>query len=120
VDHITIPNVLSNQTGFKSRFFSGDWSCFKDEFEKKIGVKYDLILTSETIYNTGNYQKLVSTQKDVENEVIKLSESLISFQMDIFDSCLNENGIILLAAKIHYFGVGGGLRLFEKSIQVSF
>jgi hypothetical protein len=60
IDHITIPNVLSNKEGFKYRFFSGDWKCFKNEFEKKVGLKYDIILTSETIYNRENYQKLVS------------------------------------------------------------
>ena len=58
-------------------------------------MKYDLILTSETIYEEANYYKLLS----------------------IFEQLLETNGSILLAAKIHYFGVGGGLRSFEKSLQ---
>ena len=63
----------------------------------KASMKYDLILTSETIYEEVNYYKLLS----------------------IFDQLLEQNGLILLAAKIHYFGVGGGLRSFEKSLPES-
>uniref|UniRef100_A0A182IWV6 protein-histidine N-methyltransferase n=1 Tax=Anopheles atroparvus TaxID=41427 RepID=A0A182IWV6_ANOAO len=37
------------------KFFSGDWGSFTDNFDEK----YDLILTSETIYSTGNYGKLL-------------------------------------------------------------
>jgi hypothetical protein len=35
----------------------------------------------------------------------------------LFDRCLSPNGKIYLAAKIHYFGVGGGLRIFEQELD---
>ena len=100
IDHITKPNVTLNQNSkqnspcVETRFFSGDWSDFLAKLSLE-SVKYDLILTSETIYEENNYHKLIS----------------------IFDQLLAPNGSILLAAKIHYFGVGGGLRAFEKTIQ---
>jgi len=56
---------------------------------------YDLILTSETIYNTGNYGKLVK----------------------LFDHALKPQGIIYLAAKVYYFGVQGGIRQFEEFLN---
>ena len=98
IDHITKPNLQLNQGQNtligQVRLFSGDWSDFLDKMSKE-SMKYDLILTSETIYEEANYYKLLS----------------------IFEHLLETNGSILLAAKIHYFGVGGGLRSFEKSLQ---
>ena len=76
--------------------FPGDWSDFLAKMSKA-SMKYDLILTSETIYEEVNYYKLLS----------------------IFEQLLEPNGLILLAAKIHYFGVGGGLRSFEKNLSES-
>ena len=100
IDHITKPNLhlnqgsQNNEIASQVRLFSGDWSDFLDKMSKE-SMKYDLILTSETIYEEANYYKLLS----------------------IFDQLLQSNGSILLAAKIHYFGVGGGLRSFEKCLQ---
>ena len=54
--------------------------------------KFDLILTSETIYNEENQSKLVS----------------------IFKNFLKTDGEVLVAGKTFYFGVGGGMRQFVK------
>ncbi|XP_058178960.1 histidine protein methyltransferase 1 homolog [Anopheles ziemanni] len=72
------------------KFFSGDWGSFTDNYDEK----YDIILTSETIYSTQNYGKL----------------------LQLFDRKLEADGIIYLAAKTYYFGVGGGVRLFEDAL----
>lgn len=88
IDHVTIPNVLLNCSTDKARFFSGDWSHFKSD------TPYDIILTSETIYNEDNYPKL----------------------MAIFKQCLDKDGRVLVATKTHYFGVGGGARQFEVAL----
>ncbi|XP_052865366.1 histidine protein methyltransferase 1 homolog [Anopheles cruzii] len=60
------------------RFFSGDWASFTERYEST----FDLILTSETIYNAQNYGKL----------------------LDLFDCKLSPGGIVYLAAKTYYFG----------------
>ncbi|XP_078599976.1 histidine protein methyltransferase 1 homolog [Branchiostoma floridae x Branchiostoma japonicum] len=99
---VTIPNVSLNRgTGVdaaRCKFFAGDWSgvqkLLTEEF-KSTSDKYDVILTSETIYNTASYQKL----------------------HDLMKSVLAPNGTVYLAAKTHYFGVGGGTRLFEEFLR---
>ncbi|OCT92674.1 methyltransferase like 18 S homeolog isoform X1 [Xenopus laevis] len=84
------PGLLS-----KCRFFSGEWSQFSKLMQNKMSpVKYDTILTSETIYNPAYYDAL----------------------HDIFQHLLAKNGIVYLASKSHYFGVGGGVHLFETYI----
>ncbi|XP_049533738.1 histidine protein methyltransferase 1 homolog [Anopheles darlingi] len=89
-------NCRSQDSGKKgdspARFFSGDWASFTEKYND---TKYDLILSSETIYNTGNYRKL----------------------LDLFDRKLARKGAVYLAAKTYYFGVGGGTRLFETEME---
>ncbi|XP_012264959.2 histidine protein methyltransferase 1 homolog isoform X2 [Athalia rosae] len=96
IKSITIPNVILN-IGDKKRvreqcaFFSGDWESFS-ELESQ---KYDIILTSETIYNPDNQQKLYN----------------------VFKSKLKKNGMVYVAGKVYYFGVGGGMRQFEELVS---
>ncbi|XP_050505962.1 histidine protein methyltransferase 1 homolog isoform X1 [Diabrotica virgifera virgifera] len=94
IDNITIPNIELNckESLDRCRFFSGDWHSFVDLSEKNYpDKKFDYILTSETIYNTGYYKKLHL----------------------VFEKLLAKNGVVLLAAKSFYFGVGGGVHLYQ-------
>nr|XP_027790736.2 histidine protein methyltransferase 1 homolog [Marmota flaviventris]XP_027790738.2 histidine protein methyltransferase 1 homolog [Marmota flaviventris] len=121
IDEVTLPNVVANSTLeeeendvnepdtkrcrkskvaqelYKCRFFSGEWSefCKLVLSSEKFFVKYDLILTSETIYNPDYYSALHQA----------------------FHRLLGENGRVLLASKAHYFGVGGGVHLFQKFVE---
>lgn len=109
LDACTIPNVLLNLTDEESQslidspdnvrceFYSGDWSSFINKLQdgRSEVLKFDYILTSETIYNPENYSKLI----------------------DIFKTCLKNSGTVYLAAKTYYFGVGGGVRQFENALQ---
>ena len=87
-----LPDVLS-----KCRFFSGEWSEVSQLLlsSNKPFSKYDIILTSETIYNPDYYSALHDTLAQL----------------------LDKNGRVYLASKAHYFGVGGGIYLFEKFIE---
>ncbi|XP_051481339.1 histidine protein methyltransferase 1 homolog [Apus apus] len=86
------PNALT-----KCRFFSGEWSEVSQLLlnSNKPFSKYDLILTSETIYNPDYYSALHDTLAQL----------------------LDKNGRVYLASKVHYFGVGGGIYLFERFIE---
>ncbi|XP_051714364.1 histidine protein methyltransferase 1 homolog [Oryctolagus cuniculus] len=121
IDEVTLPNVVANCTLegeendvkepdvkrgrnsrvaeelCKCRFFSGEWSEFCNLVlsSEELFVKYDLILTSETIYNPDYYSTLHQT----------------------FLRLLGKNGRVLLASKAHYFGVGGGVHLFQKFVE---
>ncbi|NWV77372.1 MET18 methyltransferase, partial [Dasyornis broadbenti] len=81
----------------KCRFFSGEWSQVSQLLlsSTKAFSKYDIILTSETIYNPDYYSALHDTLAQL----------------------LDKNGRVYLASKVHYFGVGGGIYLFEKFIE---
>jgi len=55
-----MPNVQLNFPDTSSfRFFSGDWKNLEEQFKLEAVTGYDVILTSETIYNVQNYEKLV-------------------------------------------------------------
>ena len=86
--------LLNNKRFVVLQFISGSWSTLSDLLS---GDSFDLILTSETIYNEASYNHLI----------------------EVFDKCLSTCGRVWLAAKVHYFGVGGGLRAFEAGLQQS-
>ena len=89
----TMPNYrLNEEDASKATFISGSWAELNQVIDRK---SIDIILTSETIYCLDRYPELV----------------------DVFSHCLSDDGFVLLAAKVHYFGVGGGLRLFEKALE---
>ncbi|XP_061441411.1 histidine protein methyltransferase 1 homolog [Rhineura floridana] len=123
IDEITQPNVLVNCTHqnddikgntelslkqcrkkdftqgllSKCKFFSGEWLEFTNLLlnSNEPLAKYDLILTSETIYNPDYYEALHET----------------------LSRLLEINGCVYLASKAHYFGCGGGVHLFTKFIE---
>ncbi|XP_010527454.1 PREDICTED: histidine protein methyltransferase 1 homolog [Tarenaya hassleriana] len=113
---LTIPNLnanLSEKSASAStsgssevRFFSGDWSAVHqllphiNDGENNInGGKasgYDIILMAETIYSISGQQSLYGLIK----------------------KCLAcPNGVVYMAAKKYYFGVGGGTRQFLSMIE---
>lgn len=65
------------------RFFYGDWK----EFKKQSSYKYDLIMMSEVLYNSENYDSL----------------------FNLLNRHLKRNGYIVIATKNTYFGLSGGL-----------
>lgn len=99
LQYITIPNVILNvedpQLTIRDRckFYSGDWQNYTET--TKDGPLFDRILTSETIYNSNNFSKI----------------------LNVFKSKLKPDGIVYLAAKTFYFGVGGSLRQFEIELH---
>uniref|UniRef100_A0A1I8PYU0 protein-histidine N-methyltransferase n=1 Tax=Stomoxys calcitrans TaxID=35570 RepID=A0A1I8PYU0_STOCA len=108
LEKITLPNVLLNtlleveeeeetydfdKVIENTRFYSGDWQKWSNLTEGS--QLFDMILTSETIYNAQNHQKLLNCLCDK----------------------LTVDGKVYVAAKTYYFGVGGGLRQFESLIE---
>ncbi|MEQ2209499.1 hypothetical protein XENOCAPTIV_030925, partial [Xenoophorus captivus] len=80
----------------RCHFYSGDWRTFLPlVLKKEPQPKFDIIFTSETIYNTCYYPAL----------------------HEALHQLLAPSGLVYLATKSHYFGVGGGLHLFETFVE---
>ncbi|KAM0932653.1 putative protein-histidine N-methyltransferase [Dioscorea sansibarensis] len=126
---LTIPNVNVNLESFQKknsnvkdlkasqspeiRFFAGDWSnvhdllfqkCDHDVSEKDSGMNstrgtydgYDIVLMAETVYELSSLPNLYSLIK----------------------KCLcYPHGVVYMAGKKHYFGVGGGTRQFQLLVE---
>ncbi|CAL1287898.1 unnamed protein product [Larinioides sclopetarius] len=101
---LTAPNVWLNSTEEKRidilqrcQFLCGDWHDIKEIYysEDKEKKLYDVIITSETIYERSNQRKLLNLMK----------------------AALKPEGVVYLASKVHYFGVGGGIADFEELLK---
>ena len=100
LESFTVPNIVlyceeneKSELFLRCSFYSGDWDSFRELTSND--EKYDIILTSETIYNPSYYKKL----------------------LNFFKSRLKEDGKIFVAAKSHYFGVGGNVLDFCKLLE---
>lgn len=83
-------NELTDKWMVKCQLIASDWETFN--FTQH---KFDLIVSSETIYNEENYNKL----------------------LQLFKRSLADNGKIIIACKSHYFGVGGGSESFKDFVE---
>lgn len=68
IKSLTILNVQLNDISFNNcKFFCGDWESFLQLQTKTLCEenKFDYIFTSETIYNTNNYKKILTIFKQL-------------------------------------------------------
>ena len=94
----TAPTVARNlgpgagpAAGGRARYFAGDWAALTALLPAKA---YDVVLTAETIYD------------------VQASGALV----DLVAHCLKPSGVALVAAKVFYFGVGGGVPEFTRRV----
>ncbi|EFJ15099.1 hypothetical protein SELMODRAFT_180720 [Selaginella moellendorffii] len=119
---LTIPNVHANLDYARARlsqstdaltptrstviapevqYFAGDWDnvgCLLSTVKSKSVDEggYDVVLMSETIYSVSSFPKLYA----------------------LMAKCLRPYyGVAYVAGKKHYFGVGGGTRLFKHMVE---
>ncbi|KAI0790550.1 hypothetical protein C8Q75DRAFT_806451 [Abortiporus biennis] len=95
------------------RFCSGSWETFN---LKTSGGKYDIILTSETIYQMDSLPSLVkllyhASLGDEEDSLVKDTQAKLSI------SETERSYLCLVAAKFVYFGVGGGVIDFIQAVE---
>ena len=85
--------------GVHLRLFSGSWDTFD---LRKSGGSYNLVLTSETIYRMESVPSLVAVMRGACNAE---------------DPADVDNYLCLVAAKVLYFGVGGGVAEFVRCVR---
>lgn len=97
------PELLSSFThslherGIYLRFYSGAWSKFPTSLTPA-GAPIDVVLTSETIYSLKSLPALVDLLHRYTSRA----------------SNTGATPVCLIAAKVIYFGVGGGVELFKQ------
>ncbi|KAK3797678.1 hypothetical protein RRG08_054697 [Elysia crispata] len=94
VTHTNATYNITESKEVKCRYLSGDWSSLSQLLQKEKQI-YDVILTAETIYSPENYSSL----------------------HDVFHTSLSANGVVVVAAKVYYFGVGGGTDGFIEYVE---
>jgi predicted nicotinamide N-methyase len=80
---------------YNAEFWAGDWKALATEWSEK---QFDLILSSETIYDSSSYSSFTK----------------------LVDQCLRLGGILLIAAKYQYFGCSGSLHLFLNHLKSNY
>ncbi|BHF70336.1 Histidine protein methyltransferase 1 [Sparganum proliferum] len=101
----TIPNVSvacsgdDRTTGLTESvsFYSGDWHDLSGLWRALPDLRFDLILTAETIYRPELYAKL----------------------HDVLDVALarHPDSLIIMVNKLNYYGIGGNVYDFEKFVE---
>lgn len=97
------------------RFFAGAWESFLQSgssvlHNQSLPRPYDVVLTSETIYRTDSLDSLIR---------LLYSGTAPSTTRPSLDTNAEEEDapLCLVAAKIVYFGVGGGVNEFIREVQ---
>ncbi|KDN40971.1 hypothetical protein K437DRAFT_227051, partial [Tilletiaria anomala UBC 951] len=125
------PDLLSaflqalNSRGITLRFFAGDWAGLQ------AAPPYDLILTSETIYSLDSLPSLVQLLSECSRRSSPLASSASAQRVSRYleSTYLSERAarieqqprhpsstLCLVAAKVLYFGVGGGVQALKQAV----
>lgn len=98
------------------RFFSGPWDAFVPALDGE--PSYDLVLTSETIYRSESLPSLLDLlQKSCG--VLPL-DALVTSKLSLDQTkatTTTTTATCLVAAKVLYFGVGGGVSDFISAVN---
>ncbi|KAI0336625.1 hypothetical protein GY45DRAFT_1315207 [Cubamyces sp. BRFM 1775] len=112
--------------GVQLKFFSGSWATFDVQ---RAGGPYQLVLTSETIYRTDSLPSLVDLlqratakppPKETPKDAASLTESTAKLSLTneaALQNLREEPSLCLVAAKVVYFGVGGGVNEFIHAVE---
>ncbi|KAK1920887.1 hypothetical protein DB88DRAFT_501389 [Papiliotrema laurentii] len=118
---------LLAQRNVELRFTYGHWSGLAESIQEE--GRYDLVLTSETIYAEESVDDLLAVlrasyrgeQAEGRGRVeVGLEESLDSMRLSPWKTRPLRDGsetVILIAAKVLYFGVGGGVQDFLRKVE---
>jgi len=129
-----LPISLSLKSAFRAslteyyvhlRFFSGSWEGYDPRLT---GGPYNLVLTSETIYKSDGLRPLIDLMQAAcrcipnpdGDRLAELVDQKLSLSSD-YPMLSNEphQYLCLVAAKIIYFGVGGGVSEFVRTVEGS-
>lgn len=121
-----------NDNQINLRFITGSWESMLNTSSSPVdqtivSKPFDIVLTSETIYRLSSLSTLISLLKTAtlgqdpsEVRVTGANKSLEDMTGDLtIDPRPTFGAFCLVAAKVLYFGVGGGIIDFERLVKES-
>jgi len=125
-----LPISLSLKSAFQAslaeysillRFFTGSWNGFDPSLT---GGPYNLVLTSETIYRSDGLRPLINLMNAACRYLPQPCgdlDELVEQKLSLHSVSCNGPHLFLclVAAKVLYFGVGGGVSEFMRAVEGS-
>lgn len=94
------------------RFLSGPWEAFNLDL---VGGRYDIVLTSETIYRNDSLPALLNLMEAACGAAPTLDNETSGLHISVRSPA--SSSLCLVAAKVLYFGVGGGVSDFINAVE---
>ena len=117
-----IPELLSayrtslQEQRISIHFVAGSWQSLRLNSEF-YGSPFDITLTSETIYQTSSLPSLIGLLKTTSQPIREGSSDEDITAMSKHLSLEERKRLCLVAAKVLYFGVGGGVMEFQRAVE---
>ncbi|KAL5521496.1 hypothetical protein ACEPAF_2244 [Sanghuangporus sanghuang] len=104
------------------RFIAGSWRSLADNNDNVCTFPFDITLTSETIYQTSSLSSLITLLKRCASSISEDEDDIATRtqELSIKGTERRRRGrgfLCLVAAKVFYFGVGGGVIEFEGAVR---
>ncbi|KAL5498805.1 hypothetical protein ACEPAH_2160 [Sanghuangporus vaninii] len=104
------------------RFIAGSWQSLADNNDNVCTFPFDITLTSETIYQTSSLPSLITFLKRCASSTSGDDDGIATRtqELSIEETGSRKGGrglLCLVAAKVLYFGVGGGVMEFERAVR---
>ena len=88
-------------------FFAGSWESLREKLAHQGKPPYDIVLASETIYRPQSLNAFLGVLRTATAtpEAVAMSDEAV------------QSPLCLVAAKVLYFGVGGGVQGFVRAVE---
>ena len=97
-------------------FFAGSWASLRERLPHQGKPPYDIVLASETIYRTEALEPFLGVLRTATNtpEAAAVADAGAA---SLRDQEVARHPLCLVAAKVLYFGVGGGVQGFVRAVE---
>ena len=95
-------------------FLAGSWSSLREKLPHQGRPPYDIVLASETIYRTEALDAFLGV---LRTAIAKPMAAAAADATSLCDQEVVRPPLCLVAAKVLYFGVGGGVQGFVRAVE---
>jgi len=98
-------------------FFAGCWSSLSDKLAQQRRPPYDIVLASETIYRPESLDAFLSVLRTATSTPAASATAMADAASLRDQEVVVRPRLCLVAAKVLYFGVGGGVQGFVRAVE---